>query len=843
MANWTINNIPLADLGIKLVSGSLAIGQPSEMRLEVAADFDEPDILAYGAPVVLAGESGVFFRGKVASVPVAASAASESQTVLVRDAWADLEEATYQEMWKVGTGEFLFPEAVLGMKADGTRIPQGAQIREVISFAAGNGVDIMLGNVPDGVLLWPSEIKNQSCAEVIRDSLRLQPDWVPWLDYATSPPTFHVTPAAELPAVTYPVDGSGDVGEFQVIRRDDLQPESVRIVYTTAAVIDGEVFRDGMVDKFPPDGPDSGPRAMGGIVELAGLQMQFQKSRIQTRALPTNQASAKVWLKLKFPHLADVPDDHFAVTGFAKELVADDEDLPPPINPAATRLGAANADQLPRELVRGGIEDWMRRRVGKVRIEAKVRATAAASPASRMALAKTLGGVTVTATNAVTKTYKGITQWSPPETAPAGFAQAIYQGLQALRYEGSVELREAEISSLPLGRRLNLSGGREEWAAMNAPITTVDFDVDSGVATLGYGAAPFLEIEEFVELQRIIRARPAVWWSGEERASNELGSETDPGSRGDTVSPFDSPETLLDPPEEPPRPLWVTAYAKEGGFAAVVSRGFVVEHPVVGNAVELHEPANLFTSGAITEFEIVDGGGLYVEVLELPSGRIGVDQGSPPADPPLPAVTIFADDGTVPEAVEAVHYAPPIAADPGRPGRRVYQLAAFALVDGEMTVVPVLAGKHIPHFPVLPTFQTMAGLGLPIAFDSATGKYRLRGLTATAPLEVVDLGTSLDVRMAEGGDYNVGYRGLTITQDSDPPWVNFVADSTINRWIYVRGGIGILDRTKVATPDDEGVGPGLVYPRFIHLLPISNAGTAGTGLDGDARGGWIEPEP
>jgi hypothetical protein len=93
-----------------------------------------------------------------------------------------------------------------------------------------------------------------------------------------------------------------------------------------------------------------------------------------------------------------------------------------------------------------------------------------------------------------------------------------------------------------------------------------------------------------------------------------------------------------------------------------------------------------------------------------------------------------------------------------------------------------------------------------------------------------------------GGDYNIGYRQLTITQDSEPPWVNFSVHPEINRWIYVRGGKQYTDRESVPDPDDEGAGPGKLFPRAIHLFPIDNSGTAGEiVLEGDERGGWIEP--
>lgn len=129
-------------------------------------------------------------------------------------------------------------------------------------------------------------------------------------------------------------------------------------------------------------------------------------------------------------------------------------------------------------------------------------------------------------------------------------------------------------------------------------------------------------------------------------------------------------------------------------------------------------------------------------------------------------------------------------------------------------------------------------------FDQASGQYKTRGLTGASPIVVTQGTDDIEIRLAgDGGDVNFGYRAFTMTQSSDPPWVNFSVASTIAKWIYVRKGIIITDRTLVDTPDDAGTGAGEVYPRIIHLLPISTAGTAGTGLGAGEGGGWIDPIP
>jgi hypothetical protein len=353
---WSIGGNTLATLGLEVATATFRTGAASELTLRRSAAFDAAPLFAYDAPITLLRAGAPYFTGKVKSRPAWGRASGEGQIIRIADAWQDLEDTVYMEPWAIGTGTTDYPMAVLGVDSSGDAISSGEQIEEAISYAISAGVDLQLGTVPAGLPLWPSEVRNVSCAEVIRLSLRFHPDWVPWIDHSTTPPTFNVTPRASLDVRTLDLSGAGDVESFSIQRRDDLKPESVRIVYANATIIDGVTYRDHVIDKWPAAGPNEGPRVLSSVIELAGGQMQFQKSRIQTRTLPTDQASAKTWLKLKFPHLKDVPDAHMAVSGFLKELVDETEDHADPVNPRAERLEVDDATDLPRELVRGTIE-------------------------------------------------------------------------------------------------------------------------------------------------------------------------------------------------------------------------------------------------------------------------------------------------------------------------------------------------------------------------------------------------------------------------------------------------------------------------------------------------------
>jgi hypothetical protein len=545
-AAWAINGTSLAELGLEFVGGTFNTGTRSIMTLRKTGDFTAAEDFPWGTPVTLTRNGVAYFQGNVNSLPHSASDADESQEIQIVDAWQDLEETIYKESWSAGPGSVMLPIAILGRKSNGAACTDAEQIEEAVAYAAAAGVAIQMGSIPTGLPLWQSEVRNVAVAEVIRLSLRFHPDWVPWIDHSTSPPTLNFTARGSMTARVIDI-GDGDTANVSITRRDDLKPDAVQILYLNATIIDGVTYRDWIEDKHPSGGPSSGPRVISNVIELAGGQMQFQKQRVQTRHIPTTHAEALTWLKKSYPQIKDIPEGHYAVrmTAPTKLVPGDDEaDIPEPINPRAHFIHVDTVDELPRELVAGLIEDWMRRKVGRVIVYFDVHISPAATAAERKLLEPlaAMGHKTITGTNAVTKIYKGITQWVEPEDAPAGIAAAIYNSLSAYQYEGSITTVMEDVGGDRFhGCKLNIVGGRSEWASMAAMVHSVSFDIASGTTTIGVGPAPFLAAEDMLELQRLLRGRGATWMSEQERTSNELGAESNPGSKGDTVGGYTTP--------------------------------------------------------------------------------------------------------------------------------------------------------------------------------------------------------------------------------------------------------------------------------------------------------------
>ena len=282
-------------------------------------------------------------------------------------------------------------------------------------------------------------------------------------------------------------------------------------------------------------------------------------------------------------------------------------------------------------------------------------------------------------------------------------------------------------------------------------------------------------------------------------------------------------------------PLDVYDLTKEDGeFTVFVRPGYVIERTVINDTgtdcLTYHEPDGIFDeSDDPVPHTVADNQSVFVKVTVQDDGTISAAE-----------IEVAASD------TESTHYAPPVGDETaGAVGEYYYKLAEFTTDGDTLAIKKFHAGANIDHFQELPTFKKAGGTADVFkTFDQEAGKYKTRGLTGVSPIVVSQETDDIEISLAgDGGDINYGYRALTITQDSDPPFVNFSVASTIAKWVYVRNGITITDRALVDTPDDAGTGAGEVYPRIIYLLPLSTAGTAGTGLGAGEGGGWFDPIP
>lgn len=549
---WTITNpsgsgtSALDALGISRPVINFRIVGASTASLEVQRDFDSGDAWwAADSVVTIYRDAAPYYTGRVKESPISADASNESRTLYLTDAWDDLETTIYQESWPIGSGSVLYPRCILGLDDAGAQITTGEQIAAVIDYAIATDVDITKGTIDSGLQLWPSEVVNTSCESVIVEEMRFHPNWAAWLDHSTAPPTFNARPQSALAEHTLNID-SETVESFSFAPVVRNVPLGVRIIYNSAVTIDGEVYRNGYLDTA---GVVTGRRVMQAMLDLQGMTMQYQKSRVQTRTLPTENAEMTAYFKKKWPELQDMPDGAFQFTNFAA-ILADEETHPDPICAKATRLSVADASDLPRELISGSIEDWMRVKVGRVAITYDLEIVGTPSDAQRKILDNFSGtgkSFSVTATNATTKIYKGISSFDEGESVPTGIAAAVFAAATADQYEGSVTVVAEDVPAGTWhGSNLILAHGVTEIMP-GAIVYSASMDIERGSMTLSFGPLPYLSAGDFLELQRMFQRRKVCWMSDGERTSNTLGAESAPGSKGDTVGGYDQPITVTPP--------------------------------------------------------------------------------------------------------------------------------------------------------------------------------------------------------------------------------------------------------------------------------------------------------
>jgi hypothetical protein len=240
------------------------------------------------------------------------------------------------------------------------------------------------------------------------------------------------------------------------------------------------------------------------------------------------------------------------------------------------------------------------------------------------------------------------------------------------------------------------------------------------------------------------------------------------------------------------RPMWAVygMKASAGSFKVNVEPGFIVER-IAKNAgggadsLAYTEPANLFDEeDEPAEFTVEAGQAVFVKVNVLPTGAIGIAPGDPPEDPPLPPVEIV----VAPEDQASTHYIPAIGGAAGSAGAYYYKLADIIAGEDEgdlPTIEQKISGGPIDHFAELPTFENAGGASIWKEFVSTTGKYKSKGLTATSPFSIVDLGNTLNVQ-GDGGDLNLEIAELQYDNDG-----HIFGSETVSTTLYFRSGVFI----------------------------------------------------
>lgn len=392
------------------------------------------------------------------------------------------------------------------------RITTGQQIVDALTWAikpftdASQPPPFQIGTINLPVFVPIDEVRDITCAEVIRKMLRWSPDAVTWFDYTTTPPTFHCAKRADLTITNIDISQGNFVRDIAVNARYDLQAPGVQIYYEESNSVNGSQSLSIFTDFYPnplPTAPMDQYSLLEFTVDLQGLQASLSTAKITCDPItPTDP----LWWQGKHPQYkpwdqTNPADSQNEIASFTIDATTLQRTPNPPKdtynNPIAD-LGLTN------ELTTGELTSWMTFK--SQRISLSVQATVVTRKGE---IKKFPINYQCLSTNATTGTYNSQTISLYAETPPTGLAQFIYEAISVLQFQGKITLQEEDVSgTVMLGQLFNLTGGAlAEWTTMNAMIESVTEDIDNGATVIEFGPSRSLNAGELVNLLRVNRAR------------------------------------------------------------------------------------------------------------------------------------------------------------------------------------------------------------------------------------------------------------------------------------------------------------------------------------------------
>lgn len=492
---------------------------------------DADPLFAHGSTVRLFRNGTPWFYGRVVQVPSAASASAENQAYRLAGPWWYLENLVFQQIWQTTNGETTTlistskSRLVLGQKSDGTKLDTGAAIREVLDYAIARGAPIAVGAVTPSAVAPYAEALDLSCAEVIRNFLRWTPDAVAAFDYATSPsPTLSILRRSDSAAISLPAYGA-PVSKLELTPRHDLQVPAVVLKFESTNDIDHDTFTSLAIQSAPVDATGDEPGAVVMTFDLSGARATYHKQNVRTTTIPTSGSSSGVigWWKGKFAWLADFADGDLEIVDGTQERSIENPSSYPDIT----------LSDLPYELLEGSIAAWMNQKAAPLLVQATLKFNGTATDESKQVFGsdgRRAVYTRVIGTGAATGTYSRLTSATEAEPVPDGLAQALFDAVGVLQYDGAIELTEEECSGIGApGVRLNLTGGRAEWTTMAAQVQRVMENVDLGHTQIMVGPGKHLRHGDLAELLRVNRQR---------RLSFRLNERTTASGSGNSAKVF-----------------------------------------------------------------------------------------------------------------------------------------------------------------------------------------------------------------------------------------------------------------------------------------------------------------
>ena len=572
MSNWTLTLTPVnplprlgaygasttktfAEWGISSAELTRASLATDNLIIETNEDSSLfSDSYSYKDRIEIFKDSVRFFTGYVITTPRHGNSSTERQTISVAGPWWWLEQITFQELWLTvsegqsssghSTGsssddseaptlsDSYSSRILLGMNKEGNLISTGQQISAILTYARDQwpegSAPFDLGTILTGQNVWTSDQLNSTCAEIVRTLMRWHPDCASHIDYSSAIPTLSIQESA------YQTTHTKDVSELTSLswhNRDDLRLDGVILKYEKEHVADGKTYVSHEIDKYPSTATN-GPNVVIATIPLRGSSRTTQKQQVTTRSIPTESSSVGganphlniwwreqlPWLKVSSPASANVID-HFEIANHEIQFARIGEPSTPIDSNAVD--DSDDASDYPRELLSGGIADWMECKAARLLVKCDIIAKSSAPP-EVMAKFKGLATVGLKAypsiaveveiqgTDAISKTYSKIINSTSDEPTPENLAQRYYEAHQTIRSQGSCTISEDELTtaSISPGDKITITASGETNTPASSVIQQVAYDIGGGKTSITFGPPSHLSPQDFIEALRMARALP-----------------------------------------------------------------------------------------------------------------------------------------------------------------------------------------------------------------------------------------------------------------------------------------------------------------------------------------------
>jgi hypothetical protein len=484
MSVWTFNGTAAADLRISGVQRTLRSRATDTLSFVVAQAADSAPIFAHGASVrVLRNDVG-FFTGRVTGIEPVADAQGERVLYTLSGPWWYLDHCIFEVEWKVWDGAWTTASTsrvILGQDVTGARLTVAQQVAQIVQHAVDRGAPMDIGTISAAVTPPLDEATDLTCDEAIQRMLRWAPDAVSWFDYTPTKPVLHIRRHSELTVVSIslaqpvnPTPSTARIIEHSISPLHDLQIPGIRIRFERTDEADGANYSS-VAEQVAGDPDEFGALSM--TMNLEGGRSISQ--RLATEDLPASTGNVAWWEGRCLP-----------LKGLQNLTLTD-------VVPAAWPL--------PRELVEGTVPEWLQDQVST--FDLTVTAKASGVTADGGTTIKDMPvEVRIICTDGDSRVYRHITAGG--ETAPAGLAAAVFAALSRLQYSGRLVYVQDECGGvLRPGYRLNVLGGRAEWATMGEAIASVTEDIDRGRTHVEFGPPVYLSPADWLELCRAMRIR------------------------------------------------------------------------------------------------------------------------------------------------------------------------------------------------------------------------------------------------------------------------------------------------------------------------------------------------